>query len=504
MMMEVFENVLYGFQVALTPENLLFCFIGVLVGTLVGVLPGIGPTGTIALLLPVTFHVSPTSSLILLTGVLYGAMYGGSTTSILVNIPGEASSVVTTFDGYQMARQGRAGPALGIAAWGSFIAGTLSVVALAFVAVPLARAALRFGPPEYFALMCMGLVILTYLSRGSTLKALMMAVVGLIVGCIGLDMVTGLPRYTLGIEQLIDGVGIVPISMGLFGMAEVFENVEKVEVRDIYAARIKNLWPSLADWSASKFAIIRGTIIGFLCGLIPGGGGTLASFVSYGIEKRVSKHPEKFGTGVIEGVAAPEAANNSTVGGGLIPLVSLGIPPNATLALLYAALVIHGVQPGPFFIKESPDVFWGFVASMYVGNVFLIILNLPLIGIWIQVLKVPYRILMPLITLFCIIGAYGVNSSAFDIFVMIFFGALGYLMRKFGYEAAPLILAVVLGPMLEQALRQSLMISRGSFLIFVNRPISAVALSIAVLLLLTNLIPFIRKRGQELKESAGE
>jgi putative tricarboxylic transport membrane protein len=498
--MGVFENVLSGFQVALTPENLLFCFIGVLVGTLIGVLPGIGPSGTIALLLPATFSVSPTSSLILLSGVLYGAMYGGSTTSILVNIPGEAASVVTCLDGYQMARQGRAGPALGMAAWGSFIAGTLSIVALAFVATPLARAALSFGPPEYFALMCSGLIILTYLSRGSTLKALMTALVGLIVGAIGLDMVTGLPRYTLGIEQLMDGVGIVPVSMGLFGVAEVFENVEKIVVREIYVARVRNLWPSAADWAASKFALVRGTVIGFFCGIIPGGGGVLSSFVSYAIEKKVSKHPERFGNGAIEGVAGPEAANNASVGGGLIPLVSLGIPPNAALALLYAALVIHGIQPGPFFIKDNPDIFWGFVASMYVGNVLLLVLNLPLIGIWIQVLKIPYRILMPLITLFCLIGAYGVNSSAFDIFVMIFFGALGYMMRKFGYEAAPLILAVVLGPMLEQALRQSLIMSRGSFLIFVSRPISSVALGVAFLLLLGNVVPFIRKRGQKLKE----
>jgi putative tricarboxylic transport membrane protein len=498
--MGVFENILYGFQVALSPENLLFCFIGVLVGTLIGVLPGIGPSGTIALLLPVTFSVSPTSSLILLTGVLYGAMYGGSTTSILVNIPGEASSVVTCLDGYQMARQGRAGPALGMAAWGSFIAGTLSVIALAFIATPLARAALSFGPPEYFALMCSGLIILTYLSRESTLKALMMALVGLIVGSIGLDMVAGLPRYTLGIEQLVDGVGIVPVSMGLFGVAEVFENVEKIAVREIYGARVKNLWPSITDWTESKFALIRGTVIGFFCGIIPGGGGVLSSFVSYAIEKKVSKHPERFGNGAIEGVAGPEAANNASVGGGLIPLVSLGIPPNASLALLYAALVIHGIQPGPFFIKENPGIFWGFVASMYVGNVLLLILNLPLIGIWIQVLKIPYRILMPLIALFCLIGAYGVNSSAFDIFVMVFFGALGYMMRKFKYEAAPLILAVVLGPMLEQALRQSLIMSRGSFLIFVSRPISAVALSVAFILLLGNVVPFIRKKGQKLKE----
>jgi len=498
--MGIVENVLYGFGVALTPVNLLFCFIGVLIGTLIGVLPGIGPSGAIALLLPATFSISPTSSLILLTGILYGAMYGGSTTSILVNIPGEAASVVTCLDGYQMARQGRAGPALGMAAWGSFIAGTLSVIALAFVATPLARAALRFGPPEYFALMCSGLVILTYLSRGSTLKALMMAFVGIIVGSIGLDMVSGLPRYTLGIEQLVDGVSIVPVSMGLFGVAEVFENVEKIAVREIYGARVKNLWPSLTDWAASKFALIRGTIVGFFCGIIPGGGGVLASFVSYAIEKKFSKHPEKFGNGAIEGVAGPEAANNASVGGGLIPLVSLGIPPNAALALLYAALVIHGIQPGPFFINENPNIFWGFVASMYVGNVFLLVLNLPLIGIWVRALKVPYRILMPLIALFCLIGAYGVNSSAFDIFVMIFFGALGYMMRKFGYEAAPLILAVVLGPMMEQALRQSLLMSRGSFLIFVSRPISVVALSVAFLLLLGTVVPFFKERSKKLKE----
>ena len=496
--MGFFDHILLGFQVTLDPNNLFFCAIGVLVGTLVGVLPGIGPQGAMALLLPATFKATPTSSIIMLAGIYYGSQYGGSTTSILVNIPGEPTSLVTCFDGYQMARQGRAGPALGIAAWGSFIAGTLAVIELMCIANPLAKLALSFAPPEYFALICVGLILLTNLARGSTLKALMMTLVGLLIGNIGLDLITGLPRFTFGISELTDGVGLIPILMGLFGITEVFENLEQnLDKREIYQTRIRNLWPSLKDWAEAKWAILRGSCIGLFLGIFPGGGPLLSSFVSYAVEKKVSKHPEKFGKGAIEGVAGPESANNSAAGATMVPLLSLGIPPNVSMAMLYSALIIHGIQPGPLLIKNNPELFWGVIASMYLGNVFLLILNLPLIGIWVQVLKVPYRILFPLILLFCLIGTYAMNNSTFDLLMMILFGVLGYLIKKFGYESAPLILAVVLGPMLEQNLRQSLLLSRGSFLIFITRPISGVILGVAFLLLLTNFLTNVRKKYRE-------
>jgi putative tricarboxylic transport membrane protein len=493
-----FDNILFGFQVTFQPINLLFCGIGVVVGTLVGVLPGIGPTVAIALLLPATFHIPATSSIIMLTGILYGAMYGGSTTSILVNMPGETASVVTCIDGYQMARQGRAGPALGIAAWGSFIAGTLSVIALMFIANPISKAALKFGPPEYCALMCAGLIFVTCLAQGSALKGLMMVMVGILIGNMGLDMMTGLPRFTFGIDELADGVGVIPIVMGLFGISEVLENIEqKFEPTEIYQTRVKNLWPSLKDWAESKWAIARGTLIGFCIGIIPGGSATLSSFISYAVEKKVSKHPERFGRGAIEGVAGPESANNAATGGCLIPLLSLGIPPNVTMAVLYSAFLIHGIQPGPRFIVENPNIFWGLVTSMYLGNVLLLILNLPLIGLWVQVLKVPYRILFPLVILFCLIGAQSVSGSPIDLILLIIFGAIGYFMRKFRYEGTLLILGFILGPLLERSLRQSLLISGGSFMIFINRPISAVTLAIASLLLLSYALPFVKKRRQK-------
>jgi putative tricarboxylic transport membrane protein len=501
--MGLFDNVLFGFSVVLNPYNLLFCFIGVAVGTLVGVLPGIGPMGAVALLLPATFRSTPTASIIMLAGVYYGAMYGGSTTSILVNIPGEPASVVTCLDGYQMARQGRAGPALGIAAWGSFIAGTLGIIGLMLISEPLAKVALSFGPPEYFSLMCVGLILLAYLARFSVLKAVMMALVGLIFGNVGLDIITGLPRFTFGFNELADGVGIVPLAMGLFGISEVLINIEQTYNREIFQTRIGNIWPSLKDWAAAKWAILRGSVIGFFLGVLPGGGAILASFISYTVEKRLSRNPETFGKGAIEGVAAPESANNGAAESGLVPLLSLGIPPNAIMGMFYAALIIHGIQPGPFLIKNNPDVFWGLIASLYVGNALLLLLNLPLIGIWVRILKVPYWILFPMILIFCLIGAYSVNNSTFDIFLMILFGVVGYLMRKFLYEGAPLMLAFVLGPMLEQALRQSLLISGGSFRIFITRPISGITLGIGFLILLLNFIPFIKKhRGEysELKE----
>jgi putative tricarboxylic transport membrane protein len=469
----------------------------VLVGTLVGVLPGIGPAGAMALLLPATFKFSPTSTIILLAGIYYGVQYGGSTTSILVNIPGEASSVMTCIDGHQMARQGRAGPALGIAAWGSFIAGTIANIGLMLVAIPLAHAALRLGPPEYFALMCTGLIIVTYLAQGSVLKAIMMGLVGVILGSIGLDLISGFPRFTFGINELTDGVGIVPLVMGLFGISEILENLEGSLKREVFKTRIRNLWPSFKDWMESKWAIVRGSLIGFVLGILPGGGAVIATFVSYAVEKKVSKHPEKFGKGAIEGVAGPESANNAAAGSSLIPLLSLGIPPNPIMAIFFSALIIHGIQPGPLLIRQHPDLFWGLVASLYLGNAFLLILNLPLIGLWVKVLEIPYKILFPLILLFCLIGVYSMNNLSFDLYVMLFFGVVGWMMRKFGYEGAPLILAYVLGPMLENALRQSLLISQGSFLIFVTRPISAAALGFAFLLLLTTLLPNFKKRRRQ-------
>jgi putative tricarboxylic transport membrane protein len=502
--MGYFDNIVQGFQIACDPSNLFFCFVGVVIGTLIGVLPGIGPVGAMALLLPATFKVTPTASVIMLAGIYYGAMYGGSTTSILVNIPGESASVVTCLDGYQMARKGRAGPALGMAAWGSFIAGTFSVIVLMFIANPLAKAALSFGPPEYFALMCTGLIIITYLVQGSIVKALMMATVGILIANIGLDMIDAQPRFTFGLNELTAGVGIVPLAMGLFGVSEVLTNLEsELDQREIFDTRITNLWPSVRDWAEAKWAIVRGSVIGLLLGILPGGGGILASFVSYAVEKRVSKHPEKFGTGAIEGVAGPEAANNAATGGALIPLLSLGIPPNVIMAMLFSALIIHGIQPGPLLIKEHPDLFWGLVASMYLGNGFLLLLNLPLIGIWVQVLKVPYRILFPLILLFCLIGAYSVNNTEFDLILMTLFGAMGYLMRKFGYEGAPMILAFILGPLLEQNLRQSLLISGGSFAIFFTRPISVVALAIALILLLSNITPYVKSRRKRYVDTEG-
>jgi putative tricarboxylic transport membrane protein len=489
------DHILFGFQVAFQPVNLLYCFAGVFVGTLIGVLPGIGPVGAMSLLLPATFRIAPVGAIIMLAGIYYGAQYGGSTTSILVNIPGEASSVITCLDGYQMARKGRAGPALGMAAIGSFIAGTFAIVGLMFVAAPLAKAALRFGPPEYFSLMCLGLVILTFLTQGSMYKSLMMTLLGLLFGFVGLDLFTATPRFTLGMNELSDGVGIVPLVMGLFGISEILVNLEQSLKREIYATKVKGLFPTLQDWAVAKWAILRGTLLGFCLGILPGGGAVLGSFVSYAIEKKLSKYPEKFGTGVIEGVAGPESANNAASQASFIPLLSLGIPPNVVMAVLFGGLMIHGIQPGPLLIEKHPDLFWGVVASMYVGNMMLLVLNLPLVGMWVKILKVPYTILFPLIVLFCLIGVYSVNNSVFDIYVMILFGVIGYLMQKFGFEPAPLVLAYVLSPILETALRQSLNISGGSFAIFFSRPISMACLLIVIGLLIFQISSFAKGRG---------
>jgi putative tricarboxylic transport membrane protein len=427
-------------------------------------------------------------------------MYGGSTTSILVCIPGEPASVMTCVDGYQMALKGRAGPALGIAAFGSFIAGTFSLIALMFIAAPLAKAALKFGPPEFFSLVLMGLTLVTYLSQKSAEKAFMSALIGMLLSWVGIDLINGQTRFTFGIMELNDGVGVIPLVMGLFGISEVFLELEKDERVDLVKTKIKNLLPSREDWRQSIGPIIRGSALGFFLGIIPGGGGIIANFMSYIMEKRLSKHPERFGTGEIAGVAGPESANNAAAGGAFIPLLSLGIPMNATVALLFAALLIHGVRPGPLLISEHPEIFWGIVASMYIGNVLLLVLNLPLIGIWVKVLKIPYRIVFPLILLFCIIGAYAINLSVLDLKLMLGFGVLGYLMRKFDYDPAPLCLAFILGPMMEVSMRQALLLSQGSFMIFFDRPISAACLGIAALLLLTNLIPFLKRRRRKLEE----
>ncbi len=490
--MSVFEHLAFGFSTILNPANLLLCFIGVFLGTLIGVLPGIGPSGTIALLLPMTLKMTPVGAIIMYAAIYYGSMYGGSTTSILVKIPGEAACAITCLDGYQMACKGEAGKALGIAAFGSFIAGTLSIVGLMLVAPPLANMALRFGPPEYFSIMCLGLTILIYLSSGSPVKALMMAAFGMILGCIGQDPETGTVRFVYGIRYLLDGIGLVPFLMGLFGISEIFMNIEKPpELRQVYGAKVQELFPNQKDWALSTAPIMRGTVLGFLLGVLPGGGGIVSSFASYAMEKRISKHPERFGTGAIEGVAGPESANNAAATGNLVPLLTLGIPCNAVMAILLGALMIQGVTPGPLLMSSHPEIFWGVVASMYVGNMMLLVLNLPLIPMWVQVLKIPYKILFPLILLFCLIGAFSLNNNVFDVGVMLFFGVVGYLMQKYGYEGAPLVLAFILGPMLETSLRQSLLISDGSLSIFFTRPISGGIFLIIFLLIGLSGIPFV-------------
>lgn len=493
---------LFGFSVALQPNSLLMCFIGVLLGTLVGVLPGLGPVAAMSLLLPTTYSVNPVSAVIMLAGIYYGAMYGGSTTSILLNIPGEAASVVTCLDGYQMARHGRAGPALGISAMGSFIGGTISVVGLMLVAPPLAEVALQFGPPEYFSLMIMGVIMLTFLAGDSMPKALCMAALGIFLGSIGMDILSGTERFTFDIPILIDGVGLVPVAMGLFGISEVLLNVEISLKRDIFKTSLKGLLPNLEDWRQSLWPIIRGSVLGFFLGILPGGGGVIASFTSYAVEKRVSRHPERFGYGAIEGVAGPETANNAGTGGAFIPLLTLGLPSNAVMAILLGAMLIYGMQPGPMLIKAHPDLFWGAITSMYIGNAMLLVLNLPLIGLWVKILKIPYRLLFPLILLFCLVGAYSLNNNTAEVAMMVIFGVLGYFLRKFKYPLAPAILALVLGPMLEKALRQSLLMSVGSGWIFVTRPISLVTLLISFALLASSLLPWMRKRQEKIREAA--
>jgi putative tricarboxylic transport membrane protein len=489
-----FADLLYGLSVILTVNNIFYCLAGCIIGTLVGVLPGLGPVAAMSLLFPVTLHIPPVSALIMMAGIYYGAMYGGSTTSILVNIPGEAASVITCLDGYQMARKGRAGVALGMSALGSFIGGTLSVVALQMVAPPLAKVALAFGFPEYFSLICCGLVVLTFMARGSMAKALMMAAVGIFLGTVGTDLFTGVQKFTFGIKILYDGLGIVPVIMGLFGISEVLLNIEEGISQEVFKTKIKNLFPNGKDWADSAGPISRGTLIGFFLGILPGAGPVISSFTSYAVEKKLSKHSEKFGTGVIEGVAGPETANNAAVGGAFVPLLTLGIPPTPSMAILLGCLLSYGVQVGPLLIKNTPDIFWGVVSSMYIGNLILLVLNLPLIGLWVKILKVPYVILFPLILLFCVVGVYSINTTSDEVILMVLFGVIGYLMKKYRYEAAPMIMAMILSPLMENNLRQSLALSHGSFTIFFTRPISAVLMITAIALLILPNLPRLKRR----------
>jgi putative tricarboxylic transport membrane protein len=496
--MDFLESIAIGFQASLQPVNLLYCFVGVLIGTLVGVLPGLGPGGGMAILLPVTFYVPPLSTIIMLAGVYYGAQYGGSTTSILLNIPGEPASIVTCLDGYQMARQGRAGPALGISAFGSFIAGTLGTLGIMVLAGPLVRFALKFGPPEYFSLMILGLIILSFLSSKSLMKSIAMSALGLILSYVGMDSIAGEPRFTFDIDELFTGLPIIPMVMGLFGIAEVMENLEHSVKGSIFKTHLKGLLPTMRDWADSIGAILRGSAIGFFLGILPGGGAMLASFVSYATEKRLSRHPERFGRGAIEGVAGPESANNSGSSGALIPLLTLGIPSNIATGVLFAGFLIHNITPGPLLLKEHPDMFWGIITSMYTGNVILLILNLPLIGFWVRMLQISFNKLFPMIILFCLIGVFSLNYAVFDILLMILFGVVGYIMRKCKYESPPLVLAFILGPRLEQSLRQSLLLSRGDPAIFFSRPISAACLILAVVLLITSCTKYFGKKRVEM------
>jgi len=500
--MDALTNILYGFSVALTPVNLSYCLLGCLIGTLVGVLPGLGPAGAISLLLPLTFRLDITGALIMLAGIYYGAMYGGSTTAILVNIPGETASVMTCLDGYQMARQGRAGPALGMAAFGSLIAGTISVCGLIFLAPTLAEGALKFGPPEYFTLMIMSLSLVTYLTRGSMIKGFMMVCLGLLLGVIGNDPVTAKLRFVYNITALRSGLGLVPVLMGLFGVSEVLSSEGSGEDRTIVKTKIRNLLPSARDWKDSSLPILRGTTLGFFLGILPGIGLSIPTFVSYGLEKKLSKHPERFGSGAIEGVAGPEACNNAAAGGTFVPMLSLGIPATASMALFLGALMIHGVQPGPLLVQEHPEIFWGLISSMYVGNVILVILNLPLIAVWVQVLRIPYSFLYPMILLFCLIGAYCLNNQIAELTLMIIFGGVGYILRYFDYEVTPLILAFVLGPMIEDSFRQSLTLSGGSFDVFLLRPIAGIFF-VATLLILSSKLwrHVVPKKGETRRDA---
>jgi TctA family transporter len=495
--MDLFANLATGFGVALTYQNLLYCFAGVLLGTLIGVLPGIGPVPTIAMLLPITYALPPVSALIMLSGIYYGAQYGGSTTAILVNLPGEASSVVTCLDGYQMARQGRAGTALAVAAIGSFIAGTFATLLVAAFAPPLAEVALKFGPAEYFSLMVLGLIAAVVLASGSLVKAIAMIVLGLLLGIVGTDVNSGMARFSFGLPELTDGIGFVVVAMGLFGFAEIIVNLEHTEKREVFTDKVSNLMLSWKDFKSALPAMLRGTGIGSALGILPGGGALLGSFAAYTVEKKIAKDPSRFGKGAIEGVAGPESANNAGAQTSFIPLLTLGIPPNAVMALMVGAMTIHSIQPGPQVMTSNPQLFWGLIASMWIGNLMLVVLNLPLIGIWIKLLSVPYRLLYPAILLFCCIGVYSLQNNIFDVMLTVVFGFVGWIFVKLECEPAPLLLGFVLGPMMEENLRRALLLSRGDPTVFFTRPISAVMLSIAAVLLLIIVAPSIRRKREE-------
>jgi putative tricarboxylic transport membrane protein len=495
--MDLISNLGLGFATAASPENLLFCLIGVILGTLIGVLPGIGATATIAMLLPITFQLEPVSSLIMLAGIYYGAQYGGSTTAILINMPGESSSAVTAIDGYQMARRGKAGTALAVAALGSFFAGTVATLLVALFAPPLTVIALKFGAAEYFSLMVLGLVSAIALAHGSILKALAMVVLGLLLGLVGTDIYTGTPRFTLGITEYADGLNFVALAVGVFGIAEILRNLEGEQDRTVLGTSLGGLFPTREDLKKMVAPMVRGTALGSILGILPGGGAVLASFASYTMEKRLSDRPQDFGQGAIAGVAGPESANNAGAQTSFIPLLTLGIPANPVMALMVGAMIIQGIVPGPNVATEQPALFWGIIASMWIGNLMLVVLNLPLIGLWVRLLKVPYHVLFPIIMAFCSIGVYSVNSNVYDLFAVAFFGLLGYALIKLRCEPAPLLLGFVLGPMLEENLRRAMILGRGDPSIFVTRPISAILLALTVGVLVVVLLPSIRKKRDE-------
>jgi TctA family transporter len=495
--MELLGNIGLGLGVALTLVNLVYCFVGVLVGTLVGVLPGLGPLATMAMLLPLTFNLSPVTALIMLAGIYYGAQYGGSTTAILVNLPGESSSVVTCLDGYQMARQGRAGPALAVAALGSFFAGTFATLVIAAFAPPLAEVALNFGPAAYFSLMVLGLVSAVVLAAGSLLKAFCMILLGILLGLIGTDVNSGMARFTFNISALSDGIGFVIVAMGVFGFTEVILNLELKEKREILTKKVKNLWLTKSEFKAAAPAVVRGTLLGCMLGILPGGGALLSSFAAYSLEKKISKNRAQFGKGAIEGVAAPEAANNAGAQTSFIPLLTLGIPSNPVMALMIGAMMIHNIQPGPQIVINQPQLFWGMIASMWIGNLMLVIFNLPLIGMWVRLLSVPYRLLFPSILLFCGIGIYSLSSNTFDIYIAALFGLLGYIFVKLECEPAPLMLGFILGPMLEEYLRRAMLLSRGDPTIFLTNSISAGMLIASAILLVIVIVPTGRKKRED-------
>ncbi|RJF99399.1 tripartite tricarboxylate transporter permease [Noviherbaspirillum saxi] len=495
--MEILSNLALGFDTALNLSNLMYCLIGVFLGTAIGVLPGLGPTATIAMLLPITFSLPPVSSLIMLAGIYYGAQYGGSTTAILVNLPGESSSVVTAIDGYQMARNGNAGKALATAGIGSFFAGTVATLLLALFAPPLAELALKFGPAEYFSLMVLGLVASVVLAHGSLLRAIGMIILGLLLGLVGTDVNSGTPRYTFDLPQLADGINFVVVAMGMFGLGEIIRNLEDQHTRDLTIKKVKGLLPSKDDLKRIVAPILRGTALGSALGILPGGGAMLSSFAAYSIEKKISKNSAQFGKGAIEGVAAPESANNAGAQTSFIPMLTLGIPSNPVMALMIGAMIIQGIQPGPAVMTEQPALFWGIIASMWIGNFFLIVLNLPMIGLWVRMIMVPYHYLYPGILVFCAIGVFSLNNSEFDVFLMAGFGLFGYICAKLEMEAAPMLLGFIIGPMMEEYLRRALLLSRSDPMVFLQRPISATMLILSALAMAVVLLPALRKKREE-------